>query len=104
MSKIKTTILVTAISSLLAVGFYHLMFGIGTDIDTRQSSIDKVKADFKGKTMYLNVFLNQPRSCGEIISELGLDHIAINKKIYSPTCIVVKDDFIRIIFEEEIPI
>lgn len=78
------------------------MFGFGTDIDIQQTAIDKVKADFKGKTMYLNVFLNKPRTCKQVVDELGLDHIAINKKVYSPTCIIIKDDFIKIIFEEEI--
>ena len=82
---------------MIATGLYNTLIGI----DVEQTSIDQVKTEFSGKTLFLNVFLNQPRTCKEVIDELGLERIPVDTTLYLPTCVIVKDNYIKIRFEEK---
>jgi len=69
--------------------------------NVEQTPIDQVKTEFNGNTLFLNVFLNQPRTCKEVIDELGLERIPVDTTLYLPICIIVKDNYIKIRFEEK---
>jgi hypothetical protein len=100
-SKAKTLILTTAITSILAAGALCWIYG-GEEIDIPKTAIDQVKIEFHGRSIHLNVFLNQPQTCKQVITELGVETLPIKQKIFSPTCTIVHDDYIKIVFEEQI--
>lgn len=102
MSKTKTLFLTTAITALFFAGAYVWLYDESTPIDFQKSAIDRVKVEFRGKSIHLNVFLNTPQTCKQVITELGVEKLPVKKKIYTPFCTEVKDDFIRIVFEEEL--
>ena len=101
MSKSRTLILTTAITSILAAGALCWIY-TEDEIIAPKTAIDKVNVEFRGRSILLNVFLNHPQTCKQVIAELGVETLPVKKKVFTPSCTVVKDDYIKIVFEEEI--
>jgi hypothetical protein len=100
-SKSRTLILTTAITSILAAGALCWLYA-EDEIDVPKTAIDQVKIEFRGKAIHLNVFLNHPQTCKQVITELGVETLPVKKKVFTPSCTIVKDDYIKIVFEEQI--
>jgi hypothetical protein len=101
-SKLKTITLTIVISALFLSSFYHLTNPIEASLDADDAAIDKIKLESNGTTMYLNVFLNHPLSCKQVITILGIEKVPVKTKVYLPVCTVIRDNYIKIKFEEEV--
>jgi hypothetical protein len=103
-SKAKTLALTTLITAVLAAGAFVVYDDIDPDVEVKKTAIEKVRIEFRGKSIYLNVFLNQPQTCNQVITELGVEQLPVKSKIYVPACTIIKDDYIKIVFEEKITV
>ena len=93
MDKILT--LVTLVIAIVAAGVF-----VYTESRDRPP-IEKVRIESHGKTILMTVFLNQPQTCEQVISGLGVKELSIKSKVYAPVCTVIKKDFMKIVFEEK---
>lgn len=67
-------------------------------IENNKESIKSVDMDFKETSFLLNVHLSKPLSCRQIIKVLGIRSLPINDKTYSPSCSIVTNDLVQIVY------
>lgn len=91
---------------LLAVLFVPLFYWATLEepvsLNINNSSIRSVDIEFRNNKMNLNVHLNQPASCKQIIKVLGIQSITVRNRLYSPSCSLVDGLLMRIVYSEAV--
>lgn len=60
--------------------------------------IKNVEFEFYRNKIYLNVHLNSPLTCKEVIERLGITNFVIKDREYIPSCAVVSKSLIQITY------
>jgi hypothetical protein len=69
-------------------------------VTVNKDGIEKVELDLFKKSIVLNVFLFKPVSCEQIIEILEIKSFPVKEKIYTPTCHIINDRLVKIIYIE----
>jgi hypothetical protein len=69
-----------------------------------EQGIEKIDVEFGRNTIHLNVYLNRPLTCKQVIKQLGIETLPVKNKVYSPTCSTVSDNFIKIVYAESLTV
>jgi hypothetical protein len=103
------TLAVVTLSIISAAIIIHLMENdstislMGTTALSR-SGIKDLDVEYVGGKIYLNVELNSPKTCPELIESLGIQPIIIKSKTYQPSCSKVSDTVMRVTYTQAMSI
>lgn len=63
-------------------------------------SIESIDIDYVGKQIYLDVTLRKPITCKRAIEILEIGDFVVHGRTYLPTCSVINNSLIRIVYVE----
>jgi hypothetical protein len=67
-------------------------------------AISNVDVEFSNRKIFLNVHLNQPMTCKEVITLLGIESFSIKEKVYAPSCSRIDKNLVKITYGEVIQV
>jgi hypothetical protein len=70
--------------------------------DQFDSGIEKIDVKFDDGEIYLDIYTDKSLTCKNIIKLLNVDILIIKDKVYSPKCVRMEEDLIRITYIEDI--
>ncbi len=70
----------------------------------RQTGIKELSLETKGSEILLNVELNRPMSCPDVIEILGVENLPLRGKLYEPVCTVIGPKVMVIVYKEHVKI
>ena len=75
-----------------------------TSLTFQIDGIEKVELDTASRTIGLNVFINKPLNCKQVIDSLGIMPLPVGEKVYSPDCRTINSGLIKITYIETISV
>lgn len=70
-------------------------------VNSAENAIDRMEVEFNKDEMYLNIYLNHPVTCKEIIQVVGIQSFAVKNIDYVPSCSIINDKLVRITYNQE---
>jgi hypothetical protein len=106
----KNYLMVALLSVLSAIGIINWyctgnpaqFFLFAHTLEVESENIEKVNVEFVDRKVYLNVHLRKQTTCKKIVADLGINTTVIGHRFYSPSCTMVNNGLIRIIYSERI--
>jgi hypothetical protein len=75
-----------------------------TSLTFQIDGVEKVELDTTDEAVGLNVYINKPFSCKEIVESLRIISLPIGEKLYSPYCHNINDGLIKITYIETVSV
>lgn len=97
--------LIAGLSSLLIAAL--LDFTMLNDIESSTMAVGRlgihsIETKYLKHSVYMNVYLNFPISCKNVIDTLGIKPFKNREREYTPTCQVVNDSLIQITYSAQV--
>lgn len=73
-------------------------------LNVKNEAISSIDVEFSDRKIYLNVYLNQPMTCKEVITLLGIESFSLKDKIYAPSCSRIDKNLVKITYGEVIQV
>lgn len=68
----------------------------------KQEGIDRVDVEFSEHNINLQVYLNTPQTCADVIRLLGIGAFVVQHKQFIPSCQEVGADLIKVVYTEQL--
>lgn len=88
------------IANLYFTGDPGKFFLLAQKLEFTSDIIHNVDVEFGDRKVYLNVRLNSPATCKQVVKDLGINNIIIGEKTFMPTCRAVSKKLISIVYAE----
>jgi len=69
-----------------------------------RSGIKDLDVEYVDGKIYLNIELNTPKTCNELVDSLKIQTIVIKRRTYQPTCMKISDTLMRVTYTQSISI
>lgn len=92
-------IIISITSTLLWFNHSDKLKESPVEVKTTQG-IKSVTIEFDDRKIYLDVLSDEIFTCNDVFRALDISPIIIKKRTYAPTCIVINDELIHIVYNE----
>lgn len=69
--------------------------------DLNKSGIKNLKVEYSDSKIYLDVELNNSRTCSELTKILNIQSVIIKTKSYLPACSIITENLLRITYSPQ---
>lgn len=99
-------VLILVFAALLSYPASRYSYGPGSIITEKvsENGIGKVEIEIKGQRIFMNIHLDEPMSCNQVLRILEISNLDIDGKTYSPVCNVIHYYLLRVNYEETVSI
>lgn len=104
----KAVIAIALSTFLLTAGLIFVVQGIDPSRGLIESSalersgIKDLNVEYLDGKIYLNVELNTPKTCAELVHSLRIQPLVIKTRTYNPACSKISDTLMRITYTQSI--
>ncbi len=96
-------VLLSILSLVIVVNWYvtgdpNKFFLLAHKLEVSSDNIEDVTIEFIEGRVFMNVATKKETTCNKVMKTLGVNDIFIGEKIYSPTCNVVDQQLIQIVY------
>ncbi len=81
---------------------FVIIWAASRDDELNIDGIKKIRAEYADKKIYLDVYTEYRLTCKSVIDTLGIEPITLKNKTFIPTCSVINDELVEIIYTEAI--
>lgn len=95
--------LITIVSTIYIMG-NTTPVGLIDSATLSKSGVSNLSVEHVNGKIYLNVELDNPTSCADLIKFLGIEPITIKTVIYQPVCSKLSNNSLRITYSKSMPV
>lgn len=104
MKVIKRTIvaysIIATIAATVIIG-YKISSSSKFPIENVDTAIVSMEVEFNDREMYLNIYLNRPLTCEQVIQTVGIQSFMVKNTDYVPSCEIVNTNLIKITYTQK---